>query len=254
MSGKPNEVVRWHVYMKCNHNVPPPPLHTPRQYQTVKKGDSVHVGFCTRVHHHFRCRLKMGRRKTAAIWNYYSAVAKDTAKCSFCGKKYKFKDGNTSGLAKHLKTIHGKRFENDTFKLKRVDSRSGSTSQGSSSTGGPSEGIKGGAGVVVSDEEVDGEVDDSDGDERSDGDDGEELGGNQQQHRQKDEVEIEPLEVTDADETEDIGCQSDLSSVSPSPAGFLRRPASSITPPIDRFMIKVGTKCFSRRRLCHSRN
>lgn len=49
--------------------------------------------------------------KSSLIWNYFTVVCADKAKCKFCEKIYSRKGGTTTSLKCHLKSVHATEYE-----------------------------------------------------------------------------------------------------------------------------------------------
>ncbi|VVC37209.1 Zinc finger C2H2-type,Zinc finger, BED-type [Cinara cedri] len=45
-------------------------------------------------------------RKKSGVWNHYSIINSEKAKCSYCSSSVSYKGGSTSNLSKHLKRKH----------------------------------------------------------------------------------------------------------------------------------------------------
>ena len=65
----------------------------------------------------------MGRVKSSNLWNFYDPLHnKQAARCKFCKSVVSCKDFNTSGLKKHLKSMHKSKFADvDNLVLKDTD-------------------------------------------------------------------------------------------------------------------------------------
>ncbi|KAF2889061.1 hypothetical protein ILUMI_17112, partial [Ignelater luminosus] len=48
---------------------------------------------------------------TSVIWNYFNEVCANTAKCKLCEKIYSRKEGKTTSLKGHSKSVHPTEYE-----------------------------------------------------------------------------------------------------------------------------------------------
>lgn len=58
-------------------------------------------------------------KKKSDVWNHFTTLDNEKAKCSFCSTEYSFKGGSTANLSRHLKRKHIMQYE--TRKKRCVD-------------------------------------------------------------------------------------------------------------------------------------
>ena len=68
--------------------------------------------------------------KSSCIWNFFTEVCPNTAKCKLCEKTYSRKGGTTTSLKGHLKYIHATEYD----KLIKLEDEKKNIAQCSSST------------------------------------------------------------------------------------------------------------------------
>lgn len=58
-------------------------------------------------------------KRTSDVWNHYSVINNEKAKCSYCTNSFSYKGGSTANLSKHLKRKHIIQYE--ARKIRRMN-------------------------------------------------------------------------------------------------------------------------------------